>query len=87
MAVSPLLCNLYLHELDKKFSKANIPFVRFADDFLLFCPTQQAAEQALKYTKKQLDSLGLTLHPKKTRIVRSHPTLTFLGKNLPAPAR
>ena len=81
------LCNLYLHELDKKLGKANIPFVRFADDFLLFCPTQQAAIQALAYTKKQLDNLGLNLHPKKTRVVRSHPKLTFLGKNLPAPSR
>jgi retron-type reverse transcriptase len=85
--LSPLLCNLYLHQLDVKLSKANIPFVRFADDFLLFCSTRVEAEKALEFTKKQLDKLGLSSHPKKIRVVRSHHGVIFLGERLPNPFR
>jgi hypothetical protein len=70
-----------------KFKKANIPFVRFADDFLLFCSTRTEAEKALKFTKNQLDRLDLTIHPQKTRVVRSHRGVTFLGERLPSPSR
>ena len=66
-----------------KLNKANIPFVRFADDFLLFCTTQKEAEKALEFTKNHLDSLGLNIHPKKTRVVRSHRGVKFLGQRLP----
>jgi group II intron reverse transcriptase/maturase len=85
--LSPLLCNLYLHELDKALTKANIPFVRFADDFLLFCTTRLEAEKALNFTTNELDKLGLTIHPKKTRVVRSHRGVIFLGERLPNPSR
>jgi len=81
--LSPLFCNLYLHQMDGLWHKKNIPFVRFADDFLLFCPTEKEAQRALEYTRKQLDGLGLTLHPKKTRLVRSSAKVRFLGKRLP----
>jgi len=81
--LSPLLCNLYLHQLDMILNKANIPFVRFADDFLLFCSTRKEAEKALEFTKKHLDTLGLNIHPEKTRVVQSHRGVIFLGEKLP----
>ena len=34
--VGPFLCNVYLHSLDLFLEKARIPFVRFADDVVLF---------------------------------------------------
>lgn len=85
--LSPLFCNLYLHQFDQALSEANIPFVRFADDFLLFATDQHKAQQAKDYADKQLQKLGLTLHPEKTQIVRSHPKIKFLGEPLPNPAR
>jgi len=81
--LSPLFCNLYLHTLDTALSKANIPFVRFADDLLLFSSEKQKAEQALKFLGKQLNKLDLTLHPQKTQVVRSHSGVIFLGEPLP----
>jgi RNA-directed DNA polymerase len=45
--LSPLFCNLYLHQFDTAMAKAKIPFVRFADDFLLFAPARAQAEKAL----------------------------------------
>lgn len=83
--ISPLLCNVYLHALDVALMGKNIPFVRFADDFLLFAPDRKAADAAHTFVSKQLQGLGLELHPDKTRVVRSSPSVVFLGYHLPAP--
>jgi len=81
--LSPLMCNLYLHQFDTQLAKNNIPFVRFADDFLLFCTSKAEAEEALDFATVQLNKLDLTIHPNKTRIVRSSPRIKFLGEGLP----
>lgn len=85
--LSPLMCNIYLHSFDSALTKANIPFVRFADDFLLFASSKKKAEAALQYTEKLLTSLELRLHPDKTQVVRSHPRIRFLGESLPKSCR
>ncbi len=82
--LSPLFCNLYLHSLDRALSRANIPFVRFADDLLLFSSDQKKAEQAQQFLSLQLCKLGLILHPEKTQIVKSNPDVIFLGESLPS---
>lgn len=83
--ISPILCNFYLHALDMALAGKNIPFVRFADDFLLFAPDQRRANDALKFVDQRLKAMGLELHPDKTRVARSHRGLIFLGLPLPAP--
>ena len=83
--LSPLFCNLYLHQFDIALTRANIPFVRFADDFLLFTDSERNAQRAKDFAEQQLNQLGLTLHPQKTSIARSSPALVFLGKKLPKP--
>jgi len=83
--ISPILCNFYLHELDTALAGKNIPFVRFADDFLLFAPDEQRANDALKCVDQKLKAMGLELHPDKTRVARSHRGLIFLGLPLPTP--
>jgi RNA-directed DNA polymerase len=85
--ISPLFCNVYLHEFDKALSDANIPFVRFADDFLLFANTKNKAEEEKLYAEKQLKKLGLKCHPDKTQVIRSHSRVIFLGETLPNPVR
>ena len=85
--LSPLFCNLYLHQLDKALTARHIPFVRYADDFLLFAPTKAQAIQAMEYVKRVLDKLDLQLHPRKTQVVRSGPEVSFLGEKLPRPSR
>ena len=85
--LSPLFCNLYLHRFDTDLANAKIPFVRFADDFLLFATERGPAERALAYATKRLDRLGLDIHPEKTQVVQSGPEVQFLGERLPGPAR
>jgi group II intron reverse transcriptase/maturase len=83
--LSPLFCNLYLHQFDRFLADANIPFVRFADDMLLFCTAKKNAYFAMQFAETRLRRLGLVLHPEKTRVVRSGPSVKFLGQSLPCP--
>lgn len=83
--VSPFLCNLYLDGLDRAWAGQRIPFVRYADDFLLFTPTEAEARRALEFTTQRLDFLGLALHPEKSRVVRATRDVAFLDPRLPAP--
>lgn len=85
--LSPLMCNLYLHRFDMALAEANIPFVRYADDFLLFTQTKAQAEKAKTFAQAELKKLDLQMHPKKTQVIRSNPNVIFLGKNLPNPKR
>ncbi len=83
MVISPLLCNLYLHDLDMALARKHIYFVRFADDFLVHARTRQEAEKTMAFVGCQLKKMGLTLQTKKTRIIRSGRKYKFLGKPLP----
>lgn len=81
--LSPLFCNLYLDDFDQAMDRRNVPFVRYADDFLLFAENEDSARQALEYARDILRQLELDLHPEKTRVTRSGPHVTFLGESLP----
>ena len=43
--LSPLLSNIMLNELDKELAHRGHPFVRYADDAMIFCKTKRAAER------------------------------------------
>jgi len=67
--VSPLLSNLYLDSLDHLLAEKGIERVRYADDFVVLCRTEVAAQEALERVRDGTTTVGLTLHPVKTRIV------------------
>jgi RNA-directed DNA polymerase len=77
--ISPLLCNIALHELDTRLEAEGIAYVRYADDFVLLCETRQEAERARAVAREALAPLGLELHPEKTRIVHLDEGFDFLG--------
>jgi RNA-directed DNA polymerase len=67
--ISPLLANLYLHSVDMAMVKAGYVMVRYADDFVVLCRTQEEAGHALALVQGLVTEKGLTLHPVKTRLV------------------
>ena len=68
--ISPLLANIYLHAFDREMARVNPGLlVRYADDFVIMCRTSEQAEAALETAREILASMGLELHPDKTRIV------------------
>jgi len=81
--LSPFLCNFYLHDFDRALTRANITFVRYADDFLLMTPNETKAKNAYHFAQKQLIKMGLNYNQEKTRIRRASPSVIFLGKKLP----
>jgi RNA-directed DNA polymerase len=83
MLLSPFLCNLHLHALDMKLERKAIPYVRFADDFIVLGRTEHEAKRALRIASRKLWWLGLSLHPDKTQVIRSSRKHHFLGQRLP----
>ena len=81
--ISPFLCNLYLTGFDNFLTNHNLPFVRFADDFLVFTPSKKDAQNALASVEKGLNKLELALNRHKTRVVRASSSVVFLGRRLP----
>jgi RNA-directed DNA polymerase len=68
--ISPLLANIYLHAFDRAWEKHGVgEVVRYADDFVVLCRTQEQAEEANRRASALLGDLGLRLHPEKTRVV------------------
>jgi len=75
--ISPLLSNLYVHEvLDcwyaeqvKPRMKGRTFLVRFADDFILGFEKKEDAEKVYRVLFKRFEKYGLSLHPEKTRLV------------------
>lgn len=68
--ISPLLCNVYLHRLDRAWdARAHGVLVRFADDLLVMCASRVQAEAALQRLRHLLAELGLEPKEAKTRIV------------------
>ena len=67
---SPLLCNVYLHRLDRGWdARQHGVLVRYCDDLVVMCATRQQAEAALERLRLVLAGLGLELKAAKTRIV------------------
>lgn len=67
--ISPLLSNIYLDPLDQLMVASGVEMVRYADDFVLLCHSEAAAQRALALVQQWTAEVGLTLHPEKTRLV------------------
>jgi group II intron reverse transcriptase/maturase len=68
--ISPLLCNVYLHRIDRVWDVREYGvLVRFADDALVMCRSREQAEAALSRLRLLLAELGLEPKEAKTRIV------------------
>ena len=77
--ISPLLANIYLHYLDEKMTGLGYEVVRYADDVLVLCGSEEEANEALLHVKEILGELELTLHPDKTKIKNFSEGVDFLG--------
>jgi hypothetical protein len=75
--VSPILANIYLHEvMDKWFTQEVRPrlkgrgfLLRYADDQLIVCEREEDARRIMEVLPKRFGRFELELHPEKTRLV------------------
>ncbi|MBI4337013.1 MAG: hypothetical protein HY683_04200 [Chloroflexi bacterium] len=77
--ISPLLCNVYLHQLDVALRRERLQEVRYADDFLVLCPTEASRDRALETVRAALAPIRLELNTAKTRLASFREGFTFLG--------
>ena len=79
--ISPTLANIMLNELDKKLEERGHPFVRYADDMMIFCKSRKSAERTLANIKPFIEKkLFLKLNEDKTKIRYIGSTdVKFLG--------
>ena len=80
--ISPLLANIYLDPLDWLMAQSGFEMVRYADDMVVMCRSQEEADAALSKLKEWMEGAGLTLHPDKTRVVdmnQADSHFDFLG--------
>lgn len=70
--LSPLMANIYLNYLDTVWQQRCFRvgvLVRYADDLVILCRSEAAAEEARRQLQLVLEHLGLNLNAAKSRIV------------------
>lgn len=89
--ISPLLLNVALHGMEQALGTSYTPkgalrgisaLVRYADDFAVFCPTQEMAIEAQGLLATWLEGRGLRLSDDKTHIRHLREGFNFLGFNI-----
>ncbi len=77
--LSPLLSNIHSNDLDKELEKRGLPFVRYADNFVIFTKTETAAQRVYASVERFLHQhLKLTVNHGKSRI-RHTDGLEYVG--------
>ena len=79
--ISLLLANIYLHSVDLAMTRDGYRLVRYADDMVILCESEEEALRAHARLDGLLNERELKLHPIKTRIVDAteRPGFDFLG--------
>jgi len=77
--LSPLLANILLDDFDKELERRGLRFVRYADDFLVFTKTNEAARRVYRSVGRYLTrKLKLVVNRQKSRVCRTEG-VEFLG--------
>lgn len=77
--LSPLLANIYLHEVDRLLVAQQLALIRYADDLVICCQRKGEAQHALVAVHDALRQWGLTLSDRKTGIVHFDEGFEWLG--------
>jgi len=94
--ISPLLANIALHGMEKALNIKYVPMgkktphynpttyalCRYADDFVIMCPSKECAEKIYPLLSDYLTERGLMLAEDKTRITYAEDGFDFLGFNI-----
>ena len=76
--LSPLLANVYLNEFDCEYERRGVLEIRYADDIVLLCKSQRAAERLLESSIRHLEGkLKLRVNRDKSHIARVNATKNF----------
>jgi group II intron reverse transcriptase/maturase len=77
--ISPLLSNIYLHELDQDMIKGGYTYIRYSDDLIVLGTLKEEMRQALFLITTVLKKLNLNINKSKTAIRHVSEGFVFLG--------
>lgn len=77
--ISPLLSNVYLHQVDVALTRQRYALIRYADNLVICCRRKSEAEQALQAAATALQQVKLELNPYKSGVVHFDQGFQFLG--------
>jgi group II intron reverse transcriptase/maturase len=77
--ISPLLSNVLLTPFDREMRRRGYRLTRYADDWLVTCPSRAEAQETLCVATRILAALGVVVNEAKTRIVHLSQGFEFLG--------
>ncbi|MEZ4864391.1 MAG: reverse transcriptase domain-containing protein [Caldilineaceae bacterium] len=77
--LSPLLANIYLHQIDVALTAQKLAVVRYADDLVICCQRKAEAQHALVALYDALRQWGLQLNEQKTQLVHFTQGFAWLG--------
>lgn len=83
MPIASLCSSMYLYEFDNLMIKNSIPYIRYADDFLIFSNSYDRAVQLKDIVQNNLKNIGLDIEKgvgePKTKICGARGAFTYLG--------
>jgi RNA-directed DNA polymerase len=93
--ISPLLANIALHGMEEEIGvryfypkrdgaqiyPSSVGVVKYADDFVIVCPSKEVAEGMYEKLQPYLDKRGLELEEDKTKVIHINEGFDFLGFN------
>lgn len=77
--LSPLLANIYLHQIDLTLTAQALAVVRYADDLIVCCQRKAEAQHALVAVHDALRQWGLQLNEQKTCLRHFSTGFPWLG--------
>lgn len=78
--LSPVCANILLNELDQELDRRGHKFARYADDMIILCKSQRAAERTYASIKKFIEKeLKLKINEDKTKVCKLSDDIKFLG--------
>ena len=86
-ALSPLLSNIVLDDLDRELEKRGHRFTRYADDFVILVGSERAGQRVMNSITRFLErKLKLKVNTEKSKVVKSTQCeflgFTFTGKKI-----
>ncbi|MGB3109074.1 MAG: reverse transcriptase domain-containing protein [Psychrobacter alimentarius] len=83
MPIASLCSSMYLYEFDNLVIKNSIPYIRYADDFLIFSNSYDRAKKLKDHVQENLKNIGLDIEKgvgkPKTKICGDREKFTYLG--------
>jgi len=81
-AISPILLNVYLDQLDRELLQAGRLAIRYADDVAVPVESEADGIAVIDLIASCLETLGLRVNSAKTAVVNAADGVNFLGKRI-----